>query len=293
TTLGRRTFVGNHAVILAGHDWPDDLFVGVATVPDPAAARPGSGWFGQPPLELPRREVVEADRRVTHAPGPLRYANRAFWELLRFALPLPLALVWLAWYAGLAHAARSCSPAVMLLAVAPLVTAAAVSAPCLGAIALKWLLLGRVRPGRHPLWSCWCSRWDFHYIVWGQWARDALEALEGTLLLNAVLRLVGVRVGRRVVLGDGSSAVVDPDMLRLEDGATVVGHFQAHSFEDRVLKIDAVRVGPGATVGAGALVLYGADVGAGAWVGPHAVVMKQERLAPRGRYVGYPVAPAP
>jgi len=287
--IGRGTFLGNHAVVPAGHDWPDDLFVGVSTVADAALARPGTGWFGHPPMELPRREVAEADRRLTHAPGPVRYANRLFWESLRFALPVLPLLVGFAWYWSIA-AAGGVPSLVQALVLAPLAGLAAGSGLCLAVVALKWFLLGRVRPGRHPLWSCWCSRWDFLFVAWGVWAGTALAALEGTLLLNAYLRLTGVRVGRRVVLGSGFTQVVDPDMLALGDGATVTGHIQAHSFEDRVLKTDLVRVEPGATVGFGAVLFYGAVIGEGAIVCPESVVMKYDIVSPRSHAVGCPAA---
>ena len=140
----------------------------------------------------------------------------------------------------------------------------------------KWLLLGRVRPGQHALWSCWANRWDFHYVVWERYGRGLLQLLEGTLLLPWFLRSLGMRIGRGVVLGDGFAQVVDPDMLQFDDGATVHALFQAHSFEDRVLKIDRVRIGAGATVARGTVILYGADVGDGAHVAPHGVVMKHE-----------------
>ena len=86
----------------------------------------------------------------------------------------------------------------------------------------------------------------------------------------------------------GFAQVVDPDMLWLEDDTTVDAMFQAHSFEDRVLKIDRVRVRSGATVGRGAVLLYGADIGARARVAPHSVVMKHERLLPDRVYEGVP-----
>jgi non-ribosomal peptide synthetase-like protein len=177
---------------------------------------------------------------------------------------------------------------VLLLAVVPALDLALAAALCLIVLALKWFLLGRVRPGRHPLWSCWCSRWDFHYVVWEVYARGPLAALEGTLWLNVYLRAMGVRIGRNVLLGPGFAHVVDPDMLTFEDEATVVSLFQAHTFEDRVLKIDRVRVGRAATVGGSSVLLYGADVGDGAHVTPHSVVMKREHLRPGRRYAGSP-----
>lgn len=85
--------------------------------------------------------------------------------------------------------------------------------------------------------------------------------------------------------------MVDPDMLEIGDDATVSCLFQAHSFEDRVLKVDHVRIGARSTVRHGALLLYGADVAEDADVAAHSVVMKRERLLPGRRYSGCPVRP--
>jgi uncharacterized membrane protein YeiB len=78
-------------------------------------------------------------------------------------------------------------------------------------------------------------------------------------------------------------------MITIEDGATVNANYQAHSFEDRVLKLAPVVVRRGATIGESAVLFYGADVGASAWVTPNSVVMKNERLSPARAYGGCPV----
>lgn len=290
TRLGSNTFLGNHAVVPGGATYPDDLFIGVSTVADAARARPGTGWFGHPAMELPRREVVAADRRLTHDPTLVRVVSRAFWEGLRFALPvLPtsLALVWLHLVADL-HA--TAGTATFVLVAVPAATAGLLASMCLAILVLKWALLGRVRPGQHALWSCWCSRWDFLFVAWSMYARALLERLEGTVFLTWFLRAIGMRIGRGVVLGSGFAQVVDPDMLVFEDGATVTCNFQAHTFEDRILKIDRLVIRRDASVGHHTVVFYGADIGAGARVEPHSVVMKQERLEADGVYAGCPAA---
>ena len=289
TSLGSNTFLGNHVVVPAGAVLPADMLVGVSTVADPERMAPGTDWFGHPPFQLPRREVVEVDRRLTHEPTPLRVATRLFWELLRFALPTVPLLTAALWLQGIA--ASHAAGAAFLLFVLPLWTLLAAAVPVTLLLLLKWLLLGRVRPGQHVLWSCWCSRWDFLYVAWTMYARGLLLQFEGTLLLAMYLRLCGMRIGRRVLLGPGFAQVVDPDMLQFDDGATVDCMFQAHSFEDRVLKIDRVRIRAGATVGRAAVLLYGADIGEGATVLPHSVVMKHERLLPGQRYEGAPTRP--
>jgi non-ribosomal peptide synthetase-like protein len=290
---GRNTFLGNHVVVPAGQHLPDDVLIGISTPAGAAALRPGSSWFGHPPFELPRREVVECDRRFTHDPPLLRYLSRLFWEVLRFGLPLAPVLLVLAWFAlvGLAEANLSL-PALLLVAV-PLLDLSFAAALCLLVLGMKWALLGRVRPGAHPLWSCWTNRWDFLYVAWDRYARGPLGALEGTPLLHWYLRAMGMRIGRGVVLGRGFTHVVDPDMLTFEDGATVTCLFQAHTFEDRVLKIDHVLIRRQATAGTAAVLLYGADVGEGTYVVPHSVVMKRERLLPGRRYGGCPTRVLP
>ncbi len=286
TKLGRRVFIGNHAVVPSGQQVPDETLVGVCTVADDSRMRPGSAWFGHPAFALARRPD-EMDEGAFTPTWP-RYLARLFFEAARFVLPLLPLLVAIYWYSALVDAFARTSLPFFLLVAAPLVTAGAAFVVATFVLVLKWVLLGRVRPGRHDFWSCWCFRWDLLYVAWQQLARPVLSNFEGTLILAWYLRAMGARIGRRVVLGRGFAQVVDPDMLQFDDDATVRGLLQAHTFEGRVLKIDRVRVGQHATVGSQALLFYGADVGDRTRVAAHSVVMKRERL-PAGRvYEGCP-----
>jgi non-ribosomal peptide synthetase-like protein len=286
--LGPSCFVGNHAVLPGGTRLAAGTLVGISTSAELVADEPGSSWFGHPPFRLPRREVIDAPRALTHDPPAIRRLNRWCWELARFALPAVPVLAGIAWFDALSALEGRLTTAEFRLVALPCVTFASAAVLVAACIAMKWVLVGRVRPGTHPLWSCWCSRWDFLYVAWGMWAAVPLSFLEGTLMLPAVLRLFGCRIGRRALLGPGFSHVVDPDMLRFGDGVTVQALMQAHTFEDRVLKIDHVHVRDGATVGANAVLLYGADVGERATVAPHSVVMKRERLEADTAYGGVP-----
>lgn len=287
-TLGRNTFLGNHAVIPPGVSLPPDILIGIATVAEPDLIGPGQSRFGHPSFDLPRREVVEVDRSLTHDPSPIRYWNRVFWEALRFVLPvLPLVLL-AQWYAWLVYEERAASPVTYDLVVIPSATLIPLVVLCAAVLALKWLLIGRVKPAQHALWSCWCSRWDFVYVAWARYASRILRRLEGTFVLPHYLRAMGLKLGKRVVLGPQFAQVVDPDMIEIGDGATVTAMFQAHTFEDRVLKVDKVRIGKRATVSPGTVPLYGARIGDGAHVGAHSVIMKQEHLLPGVAYQGVP-----
>jgi non-ribosomal peptide synthetase-like protein len=288
TRLSHGDFVGNHAVILDGQELPEEVLVGVCTVPEPEHMHGGSSWFGHPPFELPRPKHTGFARSLTHAPNLFRRANRLAWELARFLLPVPplwLVFACASWAASRAGSAGSPPEAILTVALA---TLAAAAATVFAVLALKWILLGRVRPGEHALWSFWCCRWDYHYEIWSKWGRPLLASLEGTHFLPWYLRAMGATIGKRSVLADGFAHVVDPDMLQIEDDVTVHALFQAHSFEDRVLKIDRITIRSGADVGSGAVLFYGAEIGAGAVVAPHSVVMKHERLLPGRAYAGCP-----
>ena len=289
--IGNGSFLGNFALVGCGQTLADGVLLGVCAVANERAALRGTSWFGHPPFQLHTREPSGVDRTLTHEPSWLRYVNRVLWELLRFTVPLfPVALL-LAWFGVLDNAAEQVSLVRLLLVVVPALELALLALPLLLVVTLKWLLLGRVRPGTHPLWSCWICRWDFLYVAWDFWARAPLSAVDGTLLLNAFLRAMGVRLGRRVVLGPGFEQVADPDMLDFGDDATVTMLSQAHTFEDRVLKLDRIKVRAKATVGRAALLLYGADIGENTYVAPQSAVMKGERLLPNRVYVGQPTRP--
>jgi non-ribosomal peptide synthetase-like protein len=292
TSLGQNNFIGNGAIIAAGQTLPDNVLLGVCTVAADSPMRPDSAWFGHPPFELPRREILSFDSSLTHHPSRTRYAVRVFWELLRFALPLEAAFVVPLWFHWMALAEGSLSHKTFLLLGVPFLSVSAALIPPALAIVLKWCLLGKVRPGTHPLWSSWASRWDFHCLTWNLYAARIASTLEGTLLLNVLLRTMGAKIGRGVLLGPGAAEdLADPDMMTIDDNATVDCLFQAHTFEDRVLKMDYVRLRKHATIGRNTVLLYGADIGENTIIAPNSVVMKHEHLLANTDYAGFPLRP--
>jgi len=84
------------------------------------------------------------------------------------------------------------------------------------AIGGKWLLLGRLKAGRYPLWGLTYFRW---------WLADRLiEAapvymLSGSPLYRWWLRALGARVGQEVQIG--SITLRAPDLLHIGDGVSI------------------------------------------------------------------------
>ena len=101
-------------------------------------------------------------------------------------------------------------------------------------IALKWIVIGRFKPGRYPLWGSYYFRWwlvtRFQSLSWA-------EMFSGTPLMSLYWRAMGAKVGRDVSLctslcgafdmvsiGDGTSVGLESQILgyRVEDGYLVI-----------------------------------------------------------------------
>ena len=60
TRIGRRSFIGNSALIPTGSTVGDGVLIGVLSRPPEGegAHEPGSTWFGLPPIRLPHRQIA-------------------------------------------------------------------------------------------------------------------------------------------------------------------------------------------------------------------------------------------
>lgn len=106
------------------------------------------------------------------------------------------------------------------------------------AITAKWLLIGRYRPGRYPLWGSFYIRW---WIVSRLQHLSFITAFSGTPILPLIWRAMGAKVGRGcllnpslvyawdcVTIGDNVSIGKDTQMpcLRIEGGDLIIGDLE-------------------------------------------------------------------
>ena len=118
---------------------------------------------------------------------------------------------------------------------------ALVSLPALGLllpVAAKWLLIGRFRPGRYPLWGWYYCRW---WLVGKLLSMAPLDYLAGSPLLAPYLRLLGTRIGSGCHLG--SSRLQLPDLLEIGDGVSIGYGADLESFlvEDGWLYLEPIQ----------------------------------------------------
>ncbi|WP_172804338.1 Pls/PosA family non-ribosomal peptide synthetase [Arthrobacter sp. QXT-31] len=287
--IGKRSFLGNSGMTAAGRSVPKNSLVAVLSA-TPGKAKSGTSWLGSPPVRLRRTAVASDSTRTFQPPARLKVA-RSLWELCRFvpvaltvALALGVLLVfdWLA--STLGYGAAAALGGVVLL------LAGGVAAGC--SVAAKWLLVGRIKAGEHPLWSSFIWRNEvvdtFIEMVSAPWfARSA----SGTPALVWWLRALGARIGRGTWCE--SYWLPEADLVTLGASSTVNRGcvVQTHLFHDRIMSIDTVSLEDGATMGPHGVILPQARIGKGGTVGPASLVMRGETV-PAGTYwMGNPVSP--
>jgi hypothetical protein len=227
-----------------------------------------------------------AERRRVHVPG--------VWQTRVADLLQTLALYFTAAYLGLnsmpvyiLYFAYRDWPALRLGAFLGGVSLLTMLAALVINVAVKWVVLGRVREGEYPLWGAYHLRFWFAQSLDDLFRAHYAWLLQGTPLALLYHRLMGSAVGR----GAHIEGVLDGwDLVSVGEGATlnVLANVSAVAVEDNMLKLRPVRVGAGATVGVRAMVQPGASVGEGSKVEALSLVPGGEAIPPRERWAGAP-----
>ena len=289
--IGKQAFLGNSGMAAPGRSVPNRGLVGVLSSA-PRKAKKGSSWLGAPPMPL-RRTVEAADASRTFAP-PLRLkVARALVELCRIIPVMGAGALAVLVLAMLAEIWQRAGAGVAALAAGPVLLAAAIVAG-LTATAAKWLLVGRFRVTERALWTSFVWRNEladtFVEVLASPWL---LRFATGTPLLNWWMRTLGAKIGRGVWLE--TLWLPEYDLVRLGAGSTVNRGcvVQTHLFHDRIMSMDEVTLGAGATLGPHGIVLPGASIGARTTVGPGSLITRGDAVPEDSRWLGNPIATWP
>jgi non-ribosomal peptide synthetase-like protein len=291
--IGRRTFIGNSALLPPGTVIGDNVLIGCLSCPpeDRAEAlREDGAWLGSPALFLRQRlKSTSFGEESTFEPPARLRALRAAIEFVRVITPSTCFIILTSLMFSallLLHDHFSLGQTLLFF---PGLYLGCGFAATIFTIAAKWLVVGRYRPSEKPLWST---------FVWRNELINALhEHLAGPFLVNSLtgtpficwyLRLLGARIGRRVYIETIDFS--EFDLARIGDEAALNSDctVQTHLFEDRVMKMSNVDIGAGCSVGANSLVLYDTHMEPGAQLGALSLLMKGETLLTGTRWAGAP-----
>jgi non-ribosomal peptide synthetase-like protein len=287
--IGKRSFLGNSGLAAAGRRVRKNSLVAVLSSA-PEKAKAGSSWLGSPPIRL-RRTAVEADDALTYAPPARLKVLRGAVESLRLtAVVASTALVFLT-VLVLDRIVQGSGYAVAGLVSGAVMMGAGLLAAVLSVL-VKWALVGRIRGGEHPLWSSFVWRNElqdtFVELVAAPWFANAAA---GTPALVWYLRALGARIGHGVWCE--TYWLPEADLVRLGHASTVNRGtvLQTHLFHDRIMSLDTVALGTGATMGPHGVILPAASVGDATTVGPVSLVMRGESVPAASYWTGNPVRP--
>ncbi|KAI0800717.1 acetyl-CoA synthetase-like protein [Fomes fomentarius] len=137
------------------------------------------------------------------------------------------------------------------------------------AIAFKWIVIGRYKPGTYRFWSNYHLRWWITNQVLRTMGRG-IFSLNPSLEIQ-YYRLLGARIGRDVHI-DPKAKLAEYDLLTLNDGCRI-DNALVRGFcveRDGCFRLEPIVVGRGATINTYTQLAPGAVIPNGATYGPHA-----------------------
>lgn len=114
-------------------------------------------------------------------------------------------------------------------------------------VAIKWIIIGRYKAGRYPIWGSYYLRWWFVDICRKLFLRGIWGSNE--VLLNTYYRLLGAKVGQgaRISL---ECDVAEFDLVEVGDGAAVeFATLRGFGVDNGAMLLGPVKVGNYASVG--------------------------------------------
>jgi non-ribosomal peptide synthetase-like protein len=290
--IGRRSFVGNSAVLPAGYEMGDNSLLGVLSVPPNdlrVAAEDGGEWLGSPPFRLPNRpKNTSFDASSTFRPTVWLYVLRCIIDAARVLLPFYAGLLLIGLYAMSVVMSLFYLPIWAFLALQPVLAIGTLVVACLQVIALKQAVMGVYKPVVKPLWCTYVWFNEFVNGFYETMCRTFALPLLGSPFICWFLRGMGCKIGRRTFIETDLFSEFDlvriGDYVALGNGVIV----QNHLFEDRVMKSSYVTIGDECSVGEASVVLYDTVLQRGSLIKPLSLLVKGETLPEESRWIGIP-----
>jgi len=134
----------------------------------------------------------------------------------------------------------------------------------LASIGLKWLVIGRTRPGRHPLWGVYYFRW---WLAQRVVTIAHIKWFQGTPIMGLYLRALGARVGSDCIISEIEAGAFD--LLDIGPGSVIGGkvNFSNAEVVGNELLIGRIHLGAESHVGTSAVIGRDVIVGDGAELG--------------------------
>ena len=290
--IGRRSFLGNSAVLPVGGNIGSECLLGVLSSPagDKGSIPDKTEWLGAPAFALPHRKPVKGfSDTQTYKPSAGLYFARLCVDALRIAAPGAievLGVIAILVFVYLTHNSLSLGAS---FAIAPLAGMVIAALMVLCVVMIKKALFDSFKPVIKPLWTPYV--W-FNEVINGlheSVAAPMLNPLLGTPFFSAYLRLMGCKVGKHAFIE--TTLFGEFDLVKIGD-YTALNYdvvLQNHLFEDRIFKSSRLVIGNNCSIGNMSVVLYDSEMGDGSSVASLSLLMKGETLPQHSHWEGIPI----
>jgi non-ribosomal peptide synthetase-like protein len=261
--IGKRCFVGERSVLLESTILEDNARLeDLSLLPAGSKVPSGETWEGSPAQF--KHAITVADEPLTLT-GIRRLGVTLLYIVLIFVIPVISFISFIPGIAILFQFNLFEAP-LTYLAMLPVVGATFVLLLTLESVIFKWILVGRVRPGKYPVHgSFYIRNWIVEKLL--KLSLDYAGQLHATLHVAHWYRALGMKVGKMVELSTAVTAT--PDLVSLSDESTIADEVSLGSpqIERGWMNVSPVKLGRRAFVGNSGVVPSGREMGDGSLVG--------------------------
>ena len=153
------------------------------------------------------------------------------------------------------------------------------------AILAKWAILGRMKPGRYPLWGTYYYRW---WLVQRFTALTHPKWFQGSPVMRLFMIAMGAKVGMDAIVGDHEAGALD--LIEIGPRASIGGKvkFANARVEGAEFIVGRVTIGADAYVGTSCVIEEGVTIGDGAEMGDLCAVSSNTAIGAREIWDGSP-----
>jgi non-ribosomal peptide synthetase-like protein len=145
-------------------------------------------------------------------------------------------------------------------------------------ILLKWLVLGRTKPGRYKLWGVYYFRW---WLAQRVVSIAHIKWFQGTPIMSLYLRLLGAKVGSDCIISELEAGAFD--LVTIGHGVAIggKGRFANAEVVGDELIIGTIEIGDDAHIGTSCMIGHGVVIDQGGELGDLTAIAPHTRV---GRY---------
>ncbi len=157
-------------------------------------------------------------------------------------------------------------------------------------IGIKWLLVGRLHPGKYELWGWFFLRW---WIVEKILQMAPIVFLSGTPLINLYARAMGAKLGQKCVLR--THLLHCMDLVDIGAGTSIGEgtHLYGYEVSENMLLLDKITIGKNCFIGANSVIMPGTTMEDESLLADQSLLPNYAKIPKGEAFSGSPARPDP